>query len=225
MAEESLAQLARNARRTKSILYWRPLIAGLNDSDADINQASELSRLADATVFTGLFHRQEIRAYLRDAGVKDLYGQAPQRKILPRDLEARVLERFSGGPLFRKTSCGVAIRHALREPPTARNFERRDRLPLSRAQEEAKMWAALSPHRFMVKLIEVWVIAQHTYWCVVRGLADARNDGKTILRMRIVMEENGWTLTPDTSGANPPEATPDRLDTAVSLLWECDRLN
>jgi hypothetical protein len=118
-----------------------------------------------------------------------------------------------------------AIRHALREPPTARNFERRDRLPLGRAQEEARMWAALSPHAFMVKLIEVWVIAQHTYWCVVRGLADARRDGKTILRMRIVMEENGWTLTPETSGAKPPEATPDRLETAVSLLWECDRLN
>jgi hypothetical protein len=118
-----------------------------------------------------------------------------------------------------------AIRHALREPPTARDFERRDRLPLARAQEEARMWAALSPQGFMVKLIEVWIIAQHTYWCVARGLADARSGGKTILRMRIVMEENGWTLTPETSGANPPEATPDRLDTAVSLLWECDRLN
>lgn len=119
----------------------------------------------------------------------------------------------------------AAIRHALREVPTARDFERRDRLPLARAQEEARMWGALSPHAFMVKLIEVWIIAQHTYWCVARGLADARNGGKTILRMRIVMEEIGWTLTPETSGINPPEATPDRLDTAVSLLAECNRLN
>ncbi|MGA9580757.1 MAG: hypothetical protein WBR13_02165 [Allosphingosinicella sp.] len=113
VAEESLAHLAKYARRTKRILYWRPLIAGLNDSDANIRRAGELSRLADATVFTGLFHRQEIRAYLRDAGVEDLYEQAPRRKILPRDLEARVLERFSGGPLFRKTSCGVAFAHGV----------------------------------------------------------------------------------------------------------------
>jgi hypothetical protein len=119
----------------------------------------------------------------------------------------------------------AAIRHALREPATTRDFERRDRLPLARAKEEAEQWAGLTPHAFLVRLIEVWVIAQHTYWCVARGLADARSGGKTILRMRIVMEEGGWTLTPETSGANPPEATPDRLDTAVSLLWECDRLN
>ena len=32
---------------------------------------------------------------------------------MPRDLEARVLERFSGGPLFRKTSCGVAFAHGV----------------------------------------------------------------------------------------------------------------
>jgi hypothetical protein len=118
-----------------------------------------------------------------------------------------------------------ALRHVLREPATAHDFERRDRLPLSRAKEEAGHWASLSPHAFLIKLIEVWIIAQHTYWCVARGLADARRGGKTILRMRIVMEEGGWTLTPETGGANEPEATPDRLESAVSLLWECDRLN
>lgn len=119
----------------------------------------------------------------------------------------------------------AALRHALREPATARDFERRDRLPLARAKEEARGWAHLSPHAFLIRLIEVWIIAQHTYWCVARGLADARNGSKTILRMRIVMEETGWALTPGTKSATPPEATPDRLDTAISLLWESDRLN
>jgi hypothetical protein len=119
----------------------------------------------------------------------------------------------------------AALRHALREPATLRDFERRDRLPLARAKEEAQQWAQLTPHAFLARLIEVWIIAQHTYWCVTRGLADARGGGKTILRMRIVMEEGGWTLTPETTAINPPEATPDRLATAVSLLWECDRLN
>jgi len=119
----------------------------------------------------------------------------------------------------------AALRHAMREPPTKHSSERRDRLPLARAQEEARQWAQLSPKAFLIRLIEVWVIAQHTYWSVNRGLNDARSDGKTILRMRIVMEEAGWTLTPGTIGGNRPDPTPDRLGTAVSLLWECDRLN
>ncbi len=58
-----------------------------------------------------------------------------------------------------------------------------------------------------------------------RGLADARNRGKTILRLRIVMDEGGWTLTPGTTRqGNPPEPTPDRLETATNLLVECGRL-
>jgi hypothetical protein len=131
------------------------------------------------------------------------------------------LRRRSGLP----GTIAAALRHALREAPnTMREFERRDRLPLARAREEAGQWEQRSPRDFLIKLIEVWIVAQHTYWCVARGLADARSGGKTILRMRIVMEENGWTLTPETGGSNPPEATPDRLETAVSLLWECDQL-
>lgn len=113
IAEASLATLAAYAKRTRSILYWRPLIAGVNDRLDDIARASELSRLANATVFTGLFHREEIREHLRQSGVEDLYQDAPRRKVLPRDLERRVLELFSGGPLFRKTSCGVAFVHSV----------------------------------------------------------------------------------------------------------------
>lgn len=120
----------------------------------------------------------------------------------------------------------AALRHVLHEAPQEpRTFERRDRLPLSRARDEAVGWFDLSPLEFMVKVIEVWVIAQHTYWCVTRGLADARNGGKTILRMRIVMDEGGWTLTPQTTLGNRPEVTPDRLDTAIELLRECRRLD
>jgi hypothetical protein len=63
-AENSLRILSEDASRTKSILYWRPLIAGLNDSDEHMNRALELSSLAGATVFTGHFHRAEIREYL-----------------------------------------------------------------------------------------------------------------------------------------------------------------
>lgn len=60
-AERSLGVLHDNALRTKAILYWRPIIAGLNDGDDQMDRALRLSELADATVFTGLFHRTAIR--------------------------------------------------------------------------------------------------------------------------------------------------------------------
>lgn len=110
-AEGSLRILHDNASRTKSILYWRPLIAGLNDTEKHIDRALKLSSLVDATVFTGLFHRAEIRDHFRLAGVPDLYPEIARRKILPADTEKRVIGAFAGRPLFRKTSCGVAYAH------------------------------------------------------------------------------------------------------------------
>jgi len=111
IAAQSLINLGRHAIRTKKVLYWRPVIAGLNDTTTHIAKARELSKHANATVFTGLFHRDEIRQHLRDAGVPDLYDDIARRKILPLDVEARVLREFGDTLLFRKTSCGVAFAH------------------------------------------------------------------------------------------------------------------
>jgi hypothetical protein len=72
-----------------------------------------MSVLADATVFTGLFHREEIRKHFREAGVPDIYPQIARRKILPAETERRVVDAFAGRPLFRKTSCGVAYAHRI----------------------------------------------------------------------------------------------------------------
>ena len=113
VAVASLATLARGAIRTKRILYWRPVVAGLNDGDECISQARQLATMADATVFTGLFHREQIRAYLRSVDVEDLYQKAPRRKIMPRDVEMRILAQFGEAPIFRKTSCGVAYAHGM----------------------------------------------------------------------------------------------------------------
>lgn len=99
-----------------------------------------------------------------------------------------------------------------------------DRLPLARALKETGEWQNLPIGRFIGKLIEVWVIAQHAYWCVGRGLADARGRGKTLLRLRIVMDEGGWALTPGAAVGGVPVSTQDRLQTAISLLQECRRL-
>lgn len=111
IAENSMKVLKATAVRTKSILYWRPIIAGLNDSDRHLERARELSFLTDATVFTGLFHRQEIRDYFRDVGVPDLYPSVARRKIMPAETEQRIIAALAGRPLFRKTSCGVAYAH------------------------------------------------------------------------------------------------------------------
>jgi hypothetical protein len=113
IAEASLAELSATAVRTRSILYWRPIIAGVNDSGSHLNRAGRLANLADATVFTGLFHREEIRAYLRQVGVMDAYPEIARRKIMPRAVESRILQHFQGKPIFRKTSCGVAYAHTI----------------------------------------------------------------------------------------------------------------
>ena len=101
------------------MLYWRPVVPGLNTSAAHLSQARELSRHAHATVFTGLFYREQIAAYYRDHDLPEPYDDTARRKILPEAAEQQVLATFrdpqdSGapwGPLFRKTSCAVAYAH------------------------------------------------------------------------------------------------------------------
>lgn len=49
----------------------------------------------------------------------------------------------------------------------------------------------------------------------------ARARGKTLLRLKIILDEGGWTLTPGAPQGSPPLPTADRLQTAVSLATEC----
>lgn len=115
IAQKSLKTLAACASRTRRILYWRPIVLGLNDSDELIAEAHSMSQLANATVFTGLFHREQIRDYLRSVNVSDLYQMVPRRKILPEEVEGRILRAFGDTPIFRKTSCGVAYAHGIHD--------------------------------------------------------------------------------------------------------------
>ncbi|MEX5711620.1 radical SAM protein [Parafrankia sp. FMc6] len=101
-------------RRYRTILYWRPLVPGLNDTDEHLARAADLSRHADATVFTGLFYRDQIAGYYQAAGLPEPYSGTARRKIVPETLEQRVLEAVAGrGPVFRKTSCAVSYVHDL----------------------------------------------------------------------------------------------------------------
>ncbi len=115
VAAESLKLASGNLPRTyRTILYWRPLVSGLNDSDEHLASAYELSQHADATVFTGLFYRDEIADYYKANGLPEPYDDTARRKIVPVTLEQRVLAAFSdSSSLFRKTSCAVAYAHGL----------------------------------------------------------------------------------------------------------------
>jgi hypothetical protein len=117
VAATSLRTAFRYAQRLRVVLYWRPLVPGLNDTDAHLTTAMTLSRHAHATVFTGLFFRDEIRDYYRAHGLPEPYEQTARRKVFPQRLEQRVVAAAAarppgGSPLFRKTSCAVSYVHA-----------------------------------------------------------------------------------------------------------------
>ena len=115
VAAESLQLMsAPLIRKYRTVLYWRPLVPGLNDSPEHLTAAYELSRHADATVFTGLFYRDELAEYYRINKLPEPYGETARRKIMPETLEQRVLTTFKGSTtLFRKTSCAVSFVHDL----------------------------------------------------------------------------------------------------------------
>jgi hypothetical protein len=105
---------APQSRKYRTILYWRPLVPGLNDSPGHLDAAYHLATVADATVFTGLFYRDEIAEYYKANGLPEPYEDTARRKIVPETLERRVLAAFDGStPLFRKTSCAVSYVHGL----------------------------------------------------------------------------------------------------------------
>jgi len=99
--------------------------------------------------------------------------------------------------------------------------EQPERLPLARARKEAFARTQMSIPEFVRHIFESWVLAQHAYWSVGRGLADARARGRVLLRLRIILDEGGWMLTPGAPTGRPPQPTPDRLQTAITLASEC----
>ncbi|MFE3579440.1 radical SAM protein [Streptomyces vinaceus] len=121
IAAKSLKTLYANAESYRVIFYWRPIVPGLNDTDEHLATAKALSEHAHATVFTGLFFRDEIASYYEQEGLPSPYDSTARRKIMPEQMEERILALFRRpadsdepwGPLFRKTSCGVAYAHGL----------------------------------------------------------------------------------------------------------------
>ena len=112
----SIRLACRLRRRTKVVVYWRPIVPGWNDDDASMRRVLDVSTEADAIVFTGYYHRPENVEHLAGLGVPVPYDEPRRRKILPGELERRVIAAHSASglrtPLMRKTSCGVAFAHS-----------------------------------------------------------------------------------------------------------------
>lgn len=116
IAAESLKLAYSKSKKFKVILYWRPIIPGLNDSDNHIRNIVDLSKYAHATAFTGLFYRNQIKTYYEENGLPELYKIPARRKILPEKLDRDILTKFfdfGGANIFRKTSCAVSFAHRI----------------------------------------------------------------------------------------------------------------
>ena len=144
----------------------------------------------------------------------------------PAEFMARIEDSLDD-PAYKDLASSIATGLAFciaEAPEQPEAFERADRLPLARARREAKAWSQASTRDFVRHVLESWVLAQHVYWSVGRGLADARARGKTILRLRVALEDGGWNLTSASARVSPPVPTPDRLKTALNLAKECELL-
>lgn len=113
VAERSLKTAFENARRYRVILYWRPIMPGVNDSPGHVRAVSDLSRFAHATAFTGVFFRKEMDQYFRENGIPGPFDRTARRKILPKETEAQLLRLFGGQSLFRKSSCAACFAHGI----------------------------------------------------------------------------------------------------------------
>lgn len=123
------------------------------------------------------------------------------------------------------TAIAAALAFCLTEPVSSGlSRDAENRLPLSRAVREANAWSRASVPAFLAHVIEAWVLAQHVYWSVGRGLSDARGNRGRLMRLKVVLDEGGWALAPGVKRGNPPYPTPDRLHTAISLALQCGLL-
>ena len=161
---------------------------------------------------------------LAEGTVEAWIGRLMSREQGPTELMG-IIEQALDDPEMRDLPHSIARGLALslsEETPDLK--QQRERLPLLQAQEETRARNGSSVREFLRHVLEAWVLAQHTYWSVGRGLADARAGGRVLLRLRVILEEGGWTVTPGSRVIGRPRPTPDRLRTALRLAQECDLL-
>ena len=194
----------------ESLLYWT--LTQLQDGPMTTHALVDRF-LAPTSEPNGLSTKDWLR-------LKDAVGQEPTDLISSVEdaLSTEFLE-----PLPEAIHSGIAL--SLAEAPTEpKPYDRTDRLPILRARKDYENFADQPARNFIAHIFEDWLLAQHTYWSVGRGMSDARAGGKRLLRLRIVLDEGGWTLAPGATPGNIPQPTADRLGTALRLAQECDLL-
>ncbi|KAA9157949.1 hypothetical protein FPZ12_024000 [Amycolatopsis acidicola] len=106
-------------RRTKVILYWRPIVPGWNDQPDTMAHVLDVGRDVDAIVFTGYYHKPENAEFITSLGIPLPYGidDVARRKAMPADIDDKVVAAWKNSgmrtPLYRKTSCGVSAVHGV----------------------------------------------------------------------------------------------------------------
>jgi hypothetical protein len=141
----------------------------------------------------------------------------------PTELMTRIVEAMdapTSEDIVPAIAAGLASCLLEETPSEEIRIERHERLPLSRARAEVEVQKDYSVQEFLRHVFESWVLAQHVYWSIGRGLADARAQVRVLLRLKVILDEGGWTLSPGLSRGRPPVPTADRLHTVVSLAQE-----
>jgi hypothetical protein len=201
-------------------------------------QVRQLFRLSLEALFFWMMLNLEGPPRSIDSLVSDFLGQLPpygtknaaswidsllpSSAVGPTELMMHIQQAFDEGnrsELPRRSAAGLAF--CLTEAPKSESHrEPPERLPLVQARKEAAAYAQTPVPEFMRHILESWVLAQHAYWAVGRGLADARARGRVLLRLRIILDDGGWTITPGAPVISPPQPTADRLQTAITLAKE-----
>jgi hypothetical protein len=123
--------------------------------------------------------------------------------------------REPGMPRFAAAAVHALALCLANAPATAEAFEIPERLPLPNAARQAQALAEWPARELARHVIENWVIAQHVYWAVGRGIQDARGRGNKLARLQVAMEEGGWQAMPN--ARLRPDPTADRIKTALTL--------
>jgi hypothetical protein len=206
--------------------------------DFRILQVRQLFRLSLEALFYWMLGNLHDKPKATDALVEAFVAELPSLKQRstgawlkamlpsaagPTELMKRIQEAM-GTPastdLVPAIAAGLAL--CLEEPPPDESrIAQHERLPLSRASDETEVRKDHSVREFLRHVVESWVLAQHVYWSVGRGLADARAQTRVLLRLKVILDEGGWTLAPGAPRGNPPVPTADRLHTVITLSREC----
>jgi len=110
---DTLKQLAQS--HIKSVLYWRPIIEGINTSPKQLSKVLEIGeKYADAFVISGLRYSDSISNNINKCGhtLPRIDWEPGQHKTVTKETRKLILELYQkkncSKPLFYKSSCVIS---------------------------------------------------------------------------------------------------------------------